>query len=259
MNGSGHKLSVKEKLAYSLGGVASSLLWTPFTMFSFSFYTGVVGLAPAVAGTMMLVSRIWDPAIGPVMGAIADRTETRWGKFRPYLLLMAPACGILGALAFIAPHFAPAGKLVYAYVTYMLAALVISAISAPYGALMGVISPDSQERTSVCSYQYTVVFGGGLIAQFAMRKLPKFFEGGFSLGYPTAMLMLAALAVLLFFGCFAGTKERVKPPKNQKTALRKDLGDLLRNVPWWILAGTGLFTLIAFSLRGASMVISNTT
>lgn len=259
MNGSGQKLSMTEKMAYGCGDAASNLFWKTFTMFLVFFYTDVFGLAAAAVGTMMLVTRVWDTAFDPFMGALADRTETRWGKFRPYLLWMALPFGFFGVLMFITPNFTIGGKLLYAYLTYTLMMLAYSAINVPYGALMAVISPDSQERTSVASYRFRFAFGGSLLVVLTMNPLLQFFGKGAGQqalrhGYPTAMAMWAVLAVLLFVVCFAGTKERVKPLKSQQTTLGKDLKDLFHNVPWFIVVAAGLFTQIMTSLRDGTIL-----
>lgn len=259
MNGSGQKLSMTEKMAYGFGDAASNLFWKTFTMFLVFFYTDVFGLAAAAVGTMMLITRVWDTGFDPIIGALADRTETRWGKFRPYLLWMALPFGFFGVLMFITPNFTLGGKLIYAYLTYTLMMLAYSAINVPYGALMAVISPDSQERTSVASYRFRFAFGGSLLVVLTMRTLVQYLGHGNAIsnlqrGYPLAMTIWAALAVLLFLGCFAWTKERVKPLKSQQTSLGKDLKDLFRNVPWFIVVAAGLFTQIMTSLRDGTIL-----
>ena len=259
MNGLGQKLSMMEKMAYGFGDGASNLFWKTFTMFLVFFYTDVFGLAAAAVGTMMLVTRVWDTCFDPFLGALADRTETRWGKFRPYLLWMALPFGFFGVLMFITPNLTPGGKLLYAYLTYTLMMLVYSAINVPYGALMAMISPDSQERTSVSSYRFRFAFGGSFLVVLTMNPLVKFFGHGNGIleaqhGFPRAMGMWAVLAVLLFLACFAGTKERIKPLKSQQTTLGKDLKDLFHNTPWFIVVAAGLFTQIMTSLRDGTIL-----
>jgi GPH family glycoside/pentoside/hexuronide:cation symporter len=168
---------------------------------------------------------------------------------------MALPFGFFGVLMFITPHLSLSGMLLYAYVTYTLMMLAYSAINVPYGALMAVISPDSQERTSVASYRFRFAFGGSLVVVLFMRPLVHFFgKGNDKLGYPLAMTVWAVLAVLLFLGCFAWTKERVKPLKSQQTSLSKDLKDLFHNVPWFIVVAAGLFTQITTSLRDGTIL-----
>jgi len=259
MNQETQKLSITEKMAYGCGDAASNLFWKTFTMFLVFFYTDVFGLAAATVGTMMLVTRAWDTGFDPILGAIADRTETRWGKFRPYLLWMAIPFGFFGVVMFITPDFGTSGKLLYAYLTYTLMMLAYSAINVPYGALMAVISPDSQERTSVSSYRFRFAFGGSLLVVLTMNPLLQFFGKGtdqqaLKHAFPLTMAMWAVLAILLFVACFAWTKERVKPLKSQQTSLWKDLGDLFRNAPWFIVVAAGLFTQITTSLRDGTIL-----
>jgi GPH family glycoside/pentoside/hexuronide:cation symporter len=151
-------VTVREKLSYGAGDVASNLFWTTFTAYLAIFYTDVFGLVPAAAATMLLITRVWDAAIDPVIGMIADRTKTRWGRFRPWLLWMAVPFGSIGALTFTTPNMGLAGKLVYAYITYTMMMMVYSAINVPYSALMGVLTPNSRERTVISSYRFVCAF-----------------------------------------------------------------------------------------------------
>ena len=155
-------LPLREKVAYGLGDFASSMFWKLFSLFLLFFYTDVFGISAAAAGTMFLVTRIWDSANDPLMGIIADRTSTRWGKFRPYLLFVALPFAIVGVLTFTTPDLSEAGKLIYAYVTYTLMMMVYTAINVPYASLMGVMSNDTNERTSLASWRFIGGFSGGL-------------------------------------------------------------------------------------------------
>ena len=147
------KLSTKEKVGYSLGDFASVMYWTTFSMFLLYFYTDVFGISAAAAGTMFLVTRIWDTFDDPLMGIIADRTSTKWGKFRPFILWGAIPFVVIGILTFTTPEFSDTGKIVYAYVTYSFMMMLYTFVNIPYSALMGVISPNSQERTEVASFR----------------------------------------------------------------------------------------------------------
>ncbi len=249
------KLSLKEKVGYAFGDAASCLFWQTFSMFLLFFYTDIFGIAAATAGTMFLVTRIWDTFFDPIMGIIADRTQTRWGKFRPYLLWMAVPFGLIGVLTFTTPDFSPGGKLVYAYITYSLMMMIYSAINVPYSALLGVISPDSQERTSVASFRFTFAFIGGLIIQWFTLDLVDYFgKGNKALGFQMAMGIYAVLAVILFIATFASTKERVQPSRGQKSSLTTDLKDLMANKPWLILCSLGIFTLCYVSVRNGAII-----
>ncbi|MBC8181370.1 MFS transporter [candidate division KSB1 bacterium] len=159
------KISIKEKIGYGFGDTASNLFFQTFMLFLLYFYTDIFGIPAAVAGTMFLLTRIWDTINDPLMGAIADRTNTKWGKFRPYLVWTVIPFGIIGVLTFTTPNLSMTGKIVYAYVTYTLMMMAYTAVNIPYSALMGVISPNSLERTSLSSYRFILAFVGALIVQ----------------------------------------------------------------------------------------------
>ncbi len=161
------KITFGERFGYGLGDLASNLFWMQFVWFLNYFYTDVFGLAPAVLATMILVVRIWDSVNDPLVGILADRTNSRWGKFRPYLLWGAIPFGIVGALTFTTPNFSPGGKLIYAYLTYGLMVLVYTIVNIPYSSLMGVVSPDPSVRTKFSQMRFIMAFTGGLIVQAA--------------------------------------------------------------------------------------------
>ncbi|MCB0753074.1 MAG: MFS transporter, partial [Ignavibacteriae bacterium] len=165
------KLTLKEKIGYSVGDTASNLFFQTFILFMLYFYTDVFGISAAAVGTMFLVTRIWDAVNDPIMGMIADRTNSRWGKFRPYLLFVAVPFGIIGVLTFTTPDFDPNGKLIYAYVTYTLMMMFYTAINVPYSALMAVITPNSMERTVLSSFRFVAAFMGGVIVQSTTMSL----------------------------------------------------------------------------------------
>jgi len=254
MNKAG-KLTFGEKLGYSLGDTASNLFWQTFSMFLMYFYTDIFGITAAAAGTMFLVVRFFDFANDPIMGVLADRTNTRWGKFRPYLLYLAVPFGVLGFLTFTTPDFGESGKLIYAYITYTLMMVVYTAINIPYSALMGVISADPLERTKASSYRFVAAFAGGLIVQATALKLVNVLGGDSeSLGWQLTMAIFAFLAVVLFISTFLTTKERVSPPKEQQTSLKEDLKNLVSNIPWWILVAVGIFLLTFVTIRNGSII-----
>lgn len=241
----------KEKIGYAVGDTASCLYWQTFSMFLMIFYTDTFGIAPAAVGTMFLITRIWDAAIDPVMGVIADRTETRHGKFRPWILWGIIPFTVSGVLLFITPDFSPSGKLIYAYTTYTLVMMAYTVVNVPYGALLGVISPNSEERTTLASYRFIGAFLGNIIVQGSLLYFVRIFgKGNDRLGYPLAMVVFAAGAGVLFFYTFLSTKERVKPPQAAST-VSKDLKDLIKNRPWVVLCLMGLATLIYISIRNA--------
>jgi GPH family glycoside/pentoside/hexuronide:cation symporter len=248
------RLSLKEKVGYSLGDMASNLFFQVFILFLPIFYTDVFGLPAAAMGTMMLITRIWDAVNDPIMGMVADRTNTRWGKFRPYLFWLALPYGILGILMFTTPDFGGTGKLIYAYITYTLMMMIYTAINVPYSALMGVITPNSLERTGLSSYRFVAAFIGGIIIQASTMSLVKYFgNGNEAVGWQWAMSCLSALAVILFLLTFFGTKERVAPPKEQKSTFKQDLKDLFTNKPWLLIAGATVFQLTFIVMRNSSI------
>ena len=248
------KLSLKEKIGYSLGDTASNLFFQTFILFLPIFYTDVFGLPAAAMGTLFLFTRIFDAANDLVMGTIADRTNTRWGKFQPYLLIFAIPFGIAGVLTFTTPNFDASGKLIYAYLTYNALMVMYTIVNVPYSALMGVMTPNSMERTEVSSFRFVAAFIGGLIVQASTISLVKYFgNGNDAVGWQWAMGCIAALAAVLLFITFATTKERVQPPKEQTSEFKKDLRDLFTNKPWLLIAGATVFQLTYVVMRGSSI------
>lgn len=248
------KLSIKEKIGYSLGDTASNLFFQTFILFLPIFYTDVFGLPAAAMGTLFLFTRIFDAANDPIMGTLADRTNTRWGKFRPYILFFAIPFGIMGVLTFTTPDLDASGKLIYAYLTYNLLMVMYTIVNVPYSALMGVMTPNSMERTEVSSYRFVAAFVGAFIVQASTISLVKYFgNGNDAVGWQWAMGCLAGLAVLLLFITFITTKERVQPPKEQKAEFKKDLRDLFTNKPWLLIAGATVFQLTYIVMRGSSI------
>lgn len=255
MNSNTQKLSILEKIGYGLGDTASNLFFQIFITFLLYFYTDVFGITAAQLGLMLLVTRIWDAANDPLMGMLADRTVSRWGKFRPYLLFGAVPFGIFGVLMFTTPQLGPTGKLIYAYVTYVAMTMIYTAVNVPYAALMGVISPDSMERTVVSSFRFVLAFIGMFIVQYALLRLVKLFGGGNEqLGWQLAAAALAGLAVVLFLITFFATRERVQPISEQRNKLTDDLKDLLTNGPWLLIGCATVFQLMFVVIRGGSIM-----
>ena len=342
-------ISIKEKIGFGLGDTASNLFFQTFMLFLLYFYTDVYGISAGVAGTMFLVTRIWDSINDPIMGIIGDRTKTKWGKFRPYLLWLAIPFGIIGVLTFTTPDWSVSAKIIYAYITYTLMMMIYTAINIPYSALMGVVSKSTIQRTSFSQYRFVFAFIGAFIVQGTMLPMVNSFGGddtsvvemqqndhyallnekgrgavtleltakndslddiqkklsifvlrpdefqqvdttkkavylkeGFAKtnidlqkyfpdidfhkkgisfqlinerkGFSRAMTVMAVLAVLMFFITFVTTKERVQPPKAQKTSLKNDIKDLFANKPWWILFALGIFTLSHVSIRNGAIM-----
>jgi GPH family glycoside/pentoside/hexuronide:cation symporter len=242
----------KEKLGYAAGDTASCFYWQTFSMFLMIFYTDTFGLEPGAVATMFLVSRFWDALIDPIMGVIADRTKSRHGKFRPWLLWGIIPFSVSGILLFVTPNIGHSGKLLYAYITYTLVMMAYTMINVPYGALLGVISHKSEERTALASYRFVGAFLGNIVVQGTLLYLVRFFGGGNDrLGYPLAFAVYAVAAGLLFLFTFFATRERVAPPPTTNS-VRTDLADLLKNGPWVTLCIIGLGTLIYISIRNAA-------
>lgn len=260
------KIRLSEKIGYGLGDMSSSMFWKLFGTYLMIFYTDVFGISAAVVGTMFAVTRVWDSFFDPVVGAVADRTSSRWGRFRPYLLFLAVPFGVIGILTFLTPPFGQTGKIVYAFITYALMMMVYSAINVPYASLLGVMSPDPADRNTLATYRMTFAYLGSFLALLLFMPLVNAFGGGDSggpmLGWLTApqagwlmaVGVIAVVCVLLFLGCFALTKERVRPVRQGKTSLKTDLRDLLHNRPWWILLGAGVASLVFNSIRDGATV-----
>ncbi len=249
-------VSLKEKISYGFGDFASSMFWKLFSMFLLFFYTDVFGISAAAVGTMFLVTRIWDALNDPLMGIISDRTKTRWGKFRPFLLYGAVPFGIIGVLTFSTPDLSPDGKLAYAYITYTLMMMVYTLVNVPYGSLMAVMTEDSVQRTSLASWRFIGAFSGGLFVTATANSLVEYFSQNSSqaTGFQYTIGIYALVAAVLFVLTFAGTRERLAPPKEEKNSLVDDLKDLGKNAPWFIVLGANIFILIFNSLRDGSIL-----
>jgi GPH family glycoside/pentoside/hexuronide:cation symporter len=252
-----NKINWKEKAGYGLGDAASSMFWKIFGMYLLFFYTDVYGIPAAAVGTMFLVTRVWDSCFDPVVGILADRTETRWGKFRPYLFWVAIPFGLIGVLTFYTPDTNMTNKIIYAYVTYSLMMMVYSLINVPYASLLGVMSADGKERTTLSSYRMVFAFGGSLLALWLIEPLVRYFGHGNMTsqhGWLMTMVVFSLITTVFFWGCFWLTKERIQPIKEQSSSLREDVKDLFSNRPWWILLGAGVAALIFNSIRDGGAV-----
>lgn len=239
----------REKLAYAAGDVAFSIYWNLFSIYLLFFYTDVFGISAAAAGTLFLVTRIWDSVNNPIMGIIADRTESRWGKFRPYLLWGAvPLCAAC-TLGFSTPDWAPTTKLAYAYVTYLLMVTLFTITNIPYSALLGVITPNAQERNLISSYRFIAAFSGALIVQLSVLPLVKWFgNGNPQWGFSATVAAYGVIGILLLLTTFRLTRERVHPGREQNS-IKRDFKDLGKNRPWLILFAVSFLTMTYFSVR----------
>lgn len=246
------KLPIKEKVGYALGDTAANFIFQTMVMFQLAFYTDTFGITAAAAGTLLVVVRVWDAIFDPIMGVVADRTKTKWGKFRPWILWTAVPFGIMGFLAFVTPDFSESGKLVYAYVTYIVLMMVYSANNLPYSALSGVMTGDLGERTSLSSYRFVFAMLAQLIIQgLALPMVSYFGQGNSAQGYQYTMAIFSSLAVVLFFITFSTTKERIQPDPAQKGSLKEHYGDLLRNGPWLAMFVLTLILFVTLAMRGS--------
>jgi glycoside/pentoside/hexuronide:cation symporter, GPH family len=243
-------LSVQEKIGYGLGDFAANIIFQTVMIFLMYFYTDIFGIPVAAVGTLFLLARIWDAINDPLMGSIADRTRSKHGRFRPWIRWTALPFGIMAVLMFSTPDFGVTGKIIYAYVTYILMMMIYTANNVPYGALSAVMTSDSVERTSLNSYRFVLAMVAGLVIQGLTLPLVGFLGGeNKALGYQLTMAIFATLAVVFFLITFYSTRERIEPPKSQATPIKDDLKDLVHNRPWVILFFMGLITFIFLSLR----------
>ena len=252
MPATGNALAVREKVGYALGDTAANFIFQTMVMFQLAFYTDSFGITAAAAATLLVVVRVWDAIFDPIMGILADRTTTRWGKFRPWILWTAIPFGIMGFLAFVTPDFSQSGKLVYAYVTYIVLMMVYSANNLPYSALSGVMTGNLEERTSLSSYRFVFAMIAQLIIQgLALPMVSYFGQGNSAHGYQMTMAVFSSLAVVLFFITFVSTRERIQPDPAQKASLKEHFGDLMKNRPWVVMFVLTLLLFITLAMRGS--------
>jgi len=273
MAATGEKLSVVEKIGYGLGEMPTGFIFYIMLVFQTFFYTNVFGLTPAEAGTLLLVARISDALFDPIMGTVADRTSTRWGKFRPWVLWTAVPFGVLSFMVFVTPNFDHAGKLVYAYVTYIVFMTIYSANNVPYSTLSGVMTGDIAERTSVSSYRFVFAMLAGVAAKGLVPNLVNLFGRvydasgqlaidpvtgqpviDYAKGYQWTVGVFSLLCVVFFVITFITTKERIQPGPSQHLSLRKDLADLRENGPWKAMFWLMIFAFIMLSMRSSAML-----
>ncbi len=248
------KLASREKIGYALGDIATNFFFQSMILYQTRFYTDTAGLSAVAVGSMFLVLRLGDAIIDPVIGALSDRTQTRWGKFRPWILGTAIPFGLIFWLVYVTPNFGPHGKLVYAYITYSLVMMLYSANNTPYSALMGVMTPDSSERSSIAGYRFV----GALIGQFIIQALPlplvaKLGHGDSARGWAITMAIFGFLIIILNLITFASTRERVFSAPGQKPSLRADLKDVFTCGPWIVMFVLTLLIFTTLVVRGSSL------
>ena len=246
------KTTFREKVGYGFGDMSSSMFWKIFSYYLPFFYSNIFGLTLDQVGLLLVVTRIWDAVSDPMMGILADRTEIKWGKYRPYLLIMAVPFALSGIFLFTTPDASPTMKLVWAYVTYIMMMTVYTGINVPYGAMLGVMTDDSGSKTVLSSYRMFFAYGGSFIALFCWEPLCNALGGyGTPSGWQHAMFVIAALCLVLFLLCFRMTKEKVKP--EAAGSVGKDFKSLLRNAPWWLLVGAALCSNLFNTVRGSTI------
>jgi len=248
-------LTFKEKLGYGLGDTASHFVWDMVGFWLLIFYTDVYKIPAAAAGIIMLIARFWDMGIDPVIGIISDRTQTRWGKFRPYILFGAFPYAVLAVLTFTTPDFGVTGKIIYACATYVLLMTAYAAVNIPYSSLAALMTSDTYERVSVNQYRFICAFVGQLVVTGLALTLAKYFGGGNeAMGYQHTLILFGCLSVVFFFITFMTTKERVQPLKSLEGSIKEDIKGLFKNRPWIILACVGIISFIMFAMQNAAIV-----
>ena len=256
-------MKLSQKIGYGFGDMSSSMFWKLFSYFLPFFYSNVFGLSLADAGMLMLITRLWDAVSDPMMGILADRTKTRWGKYRPYLLFFSLPFAVCGVLLFTTPEN---GKTVWAYITYIMMMTVYTGINVPYGSLLNVMTADSDEKSVLSSYRMFFAYAGSFIALGVWEPLCNMFdktrvavegaEGGLASistnpeAWQHAMIVIAACCFILFILSFLMTKEYVK--SESTVSVGKDLKLLLKNKPWWILVGAALASNLFNTVRGTT-------
>lgn len=246
------RTSFGEKVGYGFGDMSSSMFWKIFSYYLPFFYSNIFGLRLDQVALLLVVTRIWDAVSDPMMGILADRTRTRWGKYRPYLLFMALPFALCGVLLFTTPNAGPSFKLVWAYVTYILMMTVYTGINVPYGAMLGVMTDDSDGKTVLSSYRMFFAYAGSFIALFCWEPLCKAL-GGYdcAAGWQHAMFVIATVCLVLFLLCFGMTREKLHTVST--ASVGSDLKSLLRNAPWWILIGAALCSNLFCTVRGSTV------
>lgn len=249
-----HILSVKEKIGYGLGDTASHIIFDNVMMYMMFFYTDIFGLPAAFVGTMFLLARALDAISDPAMGLIADRTKSRWGKFRPWILFGAVPFGIVCVFTYSTPDLSLNGKMIYAAVTYTLLTLMYTVVNIPYCALGGVITNNPEQRISLQSWRFVLATAGGMLSTVLMMPLVTLLGGeDKAFGFQAGIGVLSVVAFIMLAVCFFTTKERVEAPPTT-TSPREDLRDIWRNDQWRIVGILTILNIMAVCIRGGAMM-----
>jgi len=245
------RLSQKEKIGYGMGDAGSCMIWSVLALYLTWFYTDVYGLDAGIVGTLFLVIRVFDAFSDPVMGAICDRTRTRWGKFRPWLLWMAVPFGLGAVFMFTTPDLSMNGKIIYAWVTYLVMSLIYTAINIPYCSVAGVITLNQKERLGCLSWRFFLNGLATLIVSSSILPLTDWLgDGNRASGFQLTMMIMGGAATLMFLFCFSSIKERVVSIKANDT-LRKDLKDIIKNDQWLLMISITFLNVFPAFIRGA--------
>src|SRR5699024_3515090 len=249
------KLSISEKLSYGAGDIASNFVWGMVTSYLLFFYTDIFGITAAAAGTLFLVTRIWDAVNDPIMGIIIDKTKSKHGKARPYLLWFPIPLAIIGTLTFITPDFSYTGKLIYAYVTYTLLGMIYTAINLPYGALMTRMTRNSGEKGELNSYRGIGRTIGAIAISARVLPLASFFgNGNQQVGFPITMGLFSVISIFLFWITFKYCKERIDEPPSQNTKVTKSIENLFKNKYWIIIALSTIFWFLRQGVMNTALI-----
>jgi len=248
------RLSFVEKAGYSLGDAAANFVFMTMILFQLTFYTDTLGITAAAAGTLLLVGRLWDAFFDPMMGVMADRTNTRWGKFRPWVLWTALPWGVVMVLAYTVPGFGTTGKILWATFTNIMLMTLYSMNNTPYSAMSGVMTGDGAERTRLSSYRFVAAMLAQLVVGgFTLPLVAKLGQGDNARGWQLTMMVWAVVCVVCFIVTFATTKERIQPPPGQHANARGDFASLLKNGPWIAMFLLTLAHFVFVAMRGGTM------
>ncbi|MCD8178561.1 MAG: MFS transporter [Tannerellaceae bacterium] len=254
MKSSTQKVSFGEKVGYSLGDGSANLIFQMMMMFQLFFYTDVFGIKATAAGMILLAARVFDAFVDPLVGILSDRTNTKWGKYRPWILWTALPFALFFILAFSTPDLSERGKILYAGVTYTLLMSIYSFNNTPYASLGGVMTGDIKERTSISSIRFvTATIATFIVQGLTLPLVAKFGEGNSQKGWLITISIFAAIAFILLIITFFTTKERIVPPANQQTSIKQDFHDILHNLPWKAMFTLTLFLFTTLAMWGSSM------
>lgn len=254
MKSSTQKVSFREKVGYSLGDGSANLIFQMMMMFQLFFYTDVFGIKATAAGVILLAARVFDAFVDPLVGILSDRTNTKWGKYRPWILWTALPFALFFILAFSTPDLSERGKILYAGVTYTLLMSIYSFNNTPYASLGGVMTGDIKERTSISSIRFvTATIATFIVQGLTLPLVAKFGEGNSQKGWLITISIFAAIAFILLIITFFTTKERIVPPANQQTSIKQDFHDILHNLPWKAMFTLTLFLFTTLAMWGSSM------